>query len=121
MMTRFTLIIMICISLAGGMSSVARADLKYFPDPAYKRLNADDPPPMSEMTDLANEGDVRAMFILGDMYEKGKPREAAHEKCEYGDNSKTLRARECAQHYAVRRQPLNSGAPAVLQSPRRPV
>jgi len=48
------------------------AGLKYFPDPAYKRLNADDPPPMSEMIDLANQGDTRAMFILGDMSEKGK-------------------------------------------------
>jgi len=46
--------------------------LKYFPDPAYKRLNKDDPPPMSEMVELANQGDTRAMFILGDMSEKGK-------------------------------------------------
>ena len=50
----------------------AAENLKYYPDPVYKRLNNDDPPAMSDMTDLANQGDVRAMFILGDMYEKGK-------------------------------------------------
>jgi TPR repeat protein len=70
MRTHYLFGMILCIGLLAPAS--ARADLKYFPDPAYKRLNADDPPPMSEMIDLANQGDTRAMFILGDMSEKGK-------------------------------------------------
>jgi TPR repeat protein len=50
----------------------AQADLKYYPDPVHRKLSDDDPPAMSDMTELALEGDTRAMFILGDMYEKGK-------------------------------------------------
>lgn len=70
MMSRYLLAPLICFSLLAP--AAAHADLKYFPDPAYKRLNDDDPPPMSEMVDLAKDGDARAMFILGDMSEKGK-------------------------------------------------
>lgn len=50
----------------------AGAALVYYPDPAYKRLNDDDPQPMEEMLELAGQGDARAQFILGDMYQKGK-------------------------------------------------
>lgn len=50
----------------------AQADLKYYPDPVYKKLNAEDHHPMDDMLDLAKQGDVRAQFILGDMYAKGK-------------------------------------------------
>jgi len=70
MMSRYLLGTLICFGLLAP--AAAHADLKYFPDPAYKRLNDDDPPPMSEMVDLANQGDPRAMFILADMSEKGK-------------------------------------------------
>ena len=72
MITRYFLGTIICICLATAASVPAQADLKYFPDPAYKRLNSDDPQPMEEMVELAGQGDTRAMFILGDMYEKGK-------------------------------------------------
>jgi len=50
----------------------AGANLKYYPDPVYKKLAPDDHMPMQDMIDLAEDGDTRAMFILGDMYEKGK-------------------------------------------------
>ena len=72
MIARYFLGTVICIGLATAAAVPAQADLKYYPDPAYKRLNSDDPQPMEEMVELANQGDTRAMFILGDMYEKGK-------------------------------------------------
>lgn len=71
MKIRTLLAMTICTGLLAS-AGMARADIKYFPDPAYKRLNKDDPPPMEDMVELANDGDPRAMFILGDMSEKGK-------------------------------------------------
>lgn len=62
----------ICIALLWSISLPALADIKYYSDPVHKSYSKDDPPAMSDMIDLANQGDVRAMFILGDMYEKGK-------------------------------------------------
>lgn len=50
----------------------APAGITYYPDPVYKRLNDDDPLPMEEMLELAGQGDPRAQFMLGDMYQKGK-------------------------------------------------
>ncbi len=70
MKIRALLVMMICTGLLISVS--ARADLKYFSDPPHKKLNDEDPPPMAEMVDLANQGDTRAQFILGDMSEKGK-------------------------------------------------
>jgi TPR repeat protein len=46
--------------------------IKYYPDPVYQKLNSGDSHPMDEMLDLAKAGDVRAQFILGDLYSKGK-------------------------------------------------
>lgn len=95
----------ICIGLL--TPAAAQADLKYFPDPAYKRLNADDPPPMTEMVDLANQGDTRAMFILGDMSEKGKGgleqdrKQARHwfeESAKHGYNQSFIRLAAMAKH-----------------------
>lgn len=66
----------IMIGLAGFvLASTAPANaagVSYYPDPVYKRLNDDDPQPMEEMLELAGEGDPRAQYILGDMYQKGK-------------------------------------------------
>ena len=119
MMTRIFLGIMICIGLAWSASTAgasrtedtsgasAPAGLKYFSDPAYKRLNADDPPPMDEMVDLANQGDTRAMFILGDMSEKGKGglekdlKQARHwfeESAKHGYNQSFIRLAALARH-----------------------
>ena len=50
----------------------AHADIKYYTDPPHRSLSEDDPPPMLDMAELAEQGDTRAMFILGDMSEKGK-------------------------------------------------
>ena len=106
MRTRYFLAMAICAALLTS-AGAARADLKYFPDPAYKRLNADDPPPMSEMIDLATQGDTRAMFILGDMSEKGKgglmqdrkkAREWFEESAMHGYNQSFIRLAAMAKH-----------------------
>jgi TPR repeat protein len=48
------------------------AEMKYYPDPVYQKLGDDDSSPMDEMFNLAQQGDVRAQFIMGDLYSKGK-------------------------------------------------
>jgi len=53
----------------------ARADaekIKYLSDPPYETMAAEDPHPMDDMKALAKDGDLRAQFILGDLYSKGK-------------------------------------------------
>lgn len=54
------------------MPAAARAEMRYFEDPPYHQINKDDPNPMQDMIDLANQGDSRAQFILGDLYSKGQ-------------------------------------------------
>ena len=46
--------------------------IKYLADPAYATMAPEDPHPMDDMKALAKEGDLRAQFILGDLYSKGK-------------------------------------------------
>lgn len=46
--------------------------IKYLEDPPYKTMAEEDPHPMDDMKALARDGDVRAQFILGDLYSKGK-------------------------------------------------
>lgn len=58
--------------LIGTLPAAAWANLKYYPDPVYKKLNVDDHLPMDDILDLAQQGDVRAQFIMGDLYSKGK-------------------------------------------------
>jgi TPR repeat protein len=50
----------------------ALAGIEYYEDPVYKSLNAEDHHPMEDMLLMAEEGDARAQFILGDLYAKGK-------------------------------------------------
>lgn len=52
----------------------ARADDKvvFYEDPVFKPLNDGDEHPMSDLIKLSENGDVRAQFILGDLYAKGK-------------------------------------------------
>jgi len=64
--------IMACAGLLASAPAVARADLKYYPDPVYKKLNDEDTIPMAEILEMAGAGDVRAQFIIGDLYAKGK-------------------------------------------------
>jgi hypothetical protein len=67
----YFLAVTVCVGLLAS-AAAARADVKYFTDPPHKSLSEDDPPPMLDMAELAEQGDTRAMFILGDMSEKGK-------------------------------------------------
>jgi len=56
-----------------ALAPFARAEeMTYFSEPVYQQLNPDDPPPMQDMADLANDGDVRAQYILGNLYAKGQ-------------------------------------------------
>lgn len=66
------LMIAVCGILAGGVSTAAEAGLKYFSDPVYRKLNAEDHHPMDDMISLAEQGETRAQFIIADMYQKGK-------------------------------------------------
>ncbi|MCE9507455.1 MAG: hypothetical protein K8R48_03955 [Alphaproteobacteria bacterium] len=66
------LTITLCLSALLLASLPAAAELKYYPDPVYKKLSEDDPLPMADVLALAGKGDVRAQFIMGDLYAKGK-------------------------------------------------
>lgn len=44
----------------------------FLSDPVYKKLGEEDFHPMDEMQALADKNNVRAQFILGDLYSKGK-------------------------------------------------
>lgn len=54
--------------------------IEYYQDPVYQRLNPGDPHPMNDLIGLAEEDDVRAQFILGDLYAKGKGGLSKNEK-----------------------------------------
>jgi hypothetical protein len=58
----------------------AFAGMQYIPDPVYQSFDPADTSPMQDMLDLANGGDVRAQYILGDLYAKGKGGLAKNEK-----------------------------------------
>jgi TPR repeat protein len=69
-MTRAVFIAAFLLTLCAG---TARAgEMKYIPDPVYQSFNPSDTSPMQDMIDLANGGDIRAQYILGDLYAKGK-------------------------------------------------
>lgn len=46
--------------------------IKYYQDPIYQKISPQDGHPMNDLIKLAEGGDVRAQFILGDLYAKGK-------------------------------------------------
>lgn len=46
--------------------------ITYYEDPVYKPVSAEDHHPMEDMIMLAEEGDIRAQYILGDLFAKGK-------------------------------------------------
>ena len=48
------------------------ATIRYYEDPVYKPLAAEDPHPMEDLVNLAEQGNARAQYILGDLYGKGK-------------------------------------------------
>lgn len=78
-MQRPTAICFLTALVALGLaSSAALADtppkrtLTYFEDPVYQSVGEGEEHPMSDLLALAEKGDTRAQFILGDLYAKGK-------------------------------------------------
>jgi len=52
--------------------SSASGAMEYYLDPVYEKMAPEDGHPMDDMIVLAKNGDLRAKFILGDLYYKGK-------------------------------------------------
>lgn len=48
------------------------ATIRYYEDPIHQPLAKEDPHPMADLMALAEQGDGRAQYILGDLYAKGK-------------------------------------------------
>jgi hypothetical protein len=48
------------------------SQIVFYEDPIFKPLHADDEHPMADLIAMAEKGDMRAQFILGDLYAKGK-------------------------------------------------
>ncbi|HYD16932.1 MAG TPA: hypothetical protein VEF76_00470 [Patescibacteria group bacterium] len=48
------------------------AGIKYYEDPVYQKMAPEDPHPMEDLLTLAEQGDVRAQYIIADMFGKGK-------------------------------------------------
>lgn len=74
-MTFQTAAILTCTLLAGFVFAAplaAAEKIKYKADPAYEKMAPGDSHPMDDMIALAEGGDLRAQFILGDLYSKGK-------------------------------------------------
>ena len=71
-MMRYFLMIVLCTVLTVYFFEIAQADIEYQPDPVYQKLGENDLHPMEDMIVLAKQGNVRAQFILGDLYAKGK-------------------------------------------------
>lgn len=69
-MKRFLLLLPVLLIAAAAPAQAEK--IKYYEDPVYKPLNKDDSHPMSDLIALAEGGDSRAQFILGDLYAKGK-------------------------------------------------
>lgn len=60
------------ITLAFAVPAAQAEKIKYLSDPPYQTMAPEDAHPMDDMKALAKEGDLRAQFILGDLYSKGK-------------------------------------------------
>lgn len=73
MRTRFAIAIMLLATLVFAQAAHAADDkIVFYEDPVFKPLNDGDEHPMSDLIKLAEGGDTRAQFILGDLYAKGK-------------------------------------------------
>lgn len=63
------------MALAAVLCMPAQAEARtiaHQEDPPYKTLGPEDPHPMAELLHMAEENDVRAQFIVADLYYKGK-------------------------------------------------
>ncbi len=71
----------ICFLIGIGLlTSQPASAMTYYQDPVFFKPNAETPHPLEEVLALGDDNDVRAAFILGDLYEKGKggmPKNAA--------------------------------------------
>ena len=68
----FPVLAALFIFTASAQAEEGKLVVKYFEDQPYQKLNKDDPHPMDEMIQMAETGDTRAQFILGDLYSKGQ-------------------------------------------------
>ncbi len=66
------LITLVVLATPAAAENAEKKALTYYEDPVYKPISDGDEHPMSELLDLAEKGDTRAQFILGDLYAKGK-------------------------------------------------
>lgn len=66
------IILATAISVFAFSASAQAAGIKYFEDPVYQKMAPQDSLPMEDMLVLAEDGDVRAQYILGDLFSKGK-------------------------------------------------
>jgi TPR repeat protein len=65
--------IFVCLMVLLFVSTSVQAEgIRYYSDPIYQKLAPEDEHPMDDLVKLAEQGDVRAQYILGDMYGKGK-------------------------------------------------
>ncbi len=71
---RIHLIITAAMLAAVLLAAPVKADEKivFYEDPVFKPLNDGDEHPMSDLLKLSEQGDVRAQFIVADLYAKGK-------------------------------------------------
>lgn len=68
----FSLLSCVWGSLALSPVMAEEPPIRYFSDPPYQAIGDQAEHPMSDLQKLADQGDARAQFILGDLYAKGK-------------------------------------------------
>lgn len=68
-MIRVLALTLVMVLFAGHADA---AGVRYYEDPVYKQLAPEDPHPMEDLVNLADQGDTRAQFIIADLYGKGK-------------------------------------------------
>lgn len=73
-MTRIALLFLCLLAAAPvlHLSPAAAEGIQYLPDPVYGKIHPEDEHPMQDLVLLAQRGDMRAQFIIGDLYAKGK-------------------------------------------------
>lgn len=67
-MTRIFILFLFLLNTAPAFAN----NVTYFSDPLFEPLSAKDKHPLSDLKVLAENGDQRAQFILGDLHVKGK-------------------------------------------------
>ena len=74
MRTRFliTAFVLTAVVMAAPVRADDKDKIVFYEDPVFKPLNDGDEHPMSDLIKLSETGDIRAQFILGDLYAKGK-------------------------------------------------